>query len=147
MSEIINAFGINWKLLVVQIVNFGILLVILYYFLYKRVIDLLEDRREKINQGLLDAEDASIKSQKIDDEKDTVIEHAIEEGERLVKVARTKALNQEQSLVSAAHLKGEKVIAQAQKKAQEEQERILAQSQHELAKMATLSAAKILDDK
>lgn len=146
MNEILAVFGINWKLLVVQIVNFGVLLVILYYFLYKRVIALLEQRRQKINEGLLKAEEAAIAHQNIDQQRDEIIATSVAEGERLVKEARTKALNTEQELVRIAHDKEEKIIASAQKKAEEERRRILESAKHELAKAATLGATKILKE-
>ena len=37
MNELFAAFGIDWKLLLAQGVNFGIVLVALWYFLYRPV--------------------------------------------------------------------------------------------------------------
>ena len=48
--------GINWKLLVAQGVNFFALLLLLNYFLYKPLIKLMNDRRQRIENGLRDAD-------------------------------------------------------------------------------------------
>ena len=46
MQELFSAFGVNWKLLIAQAVNFGIVLVALRYFLYTPVLEMLEKRRQ-----------------------------------------------------------------------------------------------------
>ena len=58
MSEIIGVFGINGKLLVIQVFNFGILVLILWHFLYKPVVAMLEKREKVIAGGVRDAETA-----------------------------------------------------------------------------------------
>jgi F0F1-type ATP synthase membrane subunit b/b' len=59
MEEIIHAFGIDQRLIIIQIVNFAILAGALGYFLYTPVLRLLREREEKIAQGLKDAEEDS----------------------------------------------------------------------------------------
>ncbi|MBI3685123.1 hypothetical protein HY250_01845 [Candidatus Azambacteria bacterium] len=43
--ELFQKFGIDWRLLVMQIINFAILLFILKRYLYKPVMDMLERMR------------------------------------------------------------------------------------------------------
>jgi len=52
MSDLFAAFGVNWKLLLVQAVNFGLLLSALTYFLYKPVLRMIDERREKVAEGV-----------------------------------------------------------------------------------------------
>jgi hypothetical protein len=61
MSELFATFGINGKLLVVQLVNFGILLAALTYLLYKPLMTLMEERAQFIGKGVKDAEAAQKK--------------------------------------------------------------------------------------
>ena len=53
--ELLQKLGIDWRLLIAQLVNFSILVIILYKLLYKPVLKVLNDRKEKIEQGLKDA--------------------------------------------------------------------------------------------
>mgnify|MGYP001588456271 CR=1 FL=1 len=53
--ELISKLGIDWKLLVAQIVNFFILLFVLYKFAYKPVLEMLEKRSKTIEKGIHDA--------------------------------------------------------------------------------------------
>jgi len=56
MSELFSAFGVNWKLLLIQAVNFGLLLAALTYFLYKPILKIIDERREKVAEGVRTAE-------------------------------------------------------------------------------------------
>ena len=50
--ELLGKLGIDWRLLIAQIINFLLLLVILYRLLYKPVIALLDQRSAKIEKSL-----------------------------------------------------------------------------------------------
>ena len=56
MDSLLTQLGIDWKLLIAQIINFLVLLAILYKFLYKPVFKILHDREEKIEKSLRQAE-------------------------------------------------------------------------------------------
>ena len=51
-----DELGFHFPSLVVYLVNFGLLLVILYKFAYKRILTLLDERAERINAALEEAE-------------------------------------------------------------------------------------------
>ncbi|TSC55412.1 MAG: F-type H+-transporting ATPase subunit b, partial [Parcubacteria group bacterium Greene0416_79] len=53
MPELLHALGINWGVFIAQIVNFTILLLVLAKFVYRPVMKLLDGRREKIRETLL----------------------------------------------------------------------------------------------
>src|SRR3972149_8583050 len=54
-----EALGINLGFFLVQLLNFLILVVILYAWAYKPILRMLDDRKAKIAQGLEDARIAS----------------------------------------------------------------------------------------
>jgi len=55
MEELVKKFGIEPALLLAQILNFGIVLFVLWKFAYKPVLKAMRERREKIEQSLKDA--------------------------------------------------------------------------------------------
>lgn len=144
MDTIIHVFGIDWKLLAIQIVNFLILLYILKHFLYAPLLRTLDERRALIAKGVNDAETAE-KNLKIAEEK----------GQELIKASAKKADEALSSaMTSAAHLK-ERAVQEAEvtkatilKAAETEKERIkkqaLFEAEAEIAKLAILGAEKIL---
>ena len=48
MQEILTAFGIDWRLIVIQVFNFAMLAYVLWYFLYTPVLKLLAEREENV---------------------------------------------------------------------------------------------------
>jgi len=56
MGEAFSALGISIPLLVAQLVNFSILLVILRFTLYRPVLRMLDERKQRIAEGLNAAE-------------------------------------------------------------------------------------------
>ena len=142
--EALLAFGVNWKLLFIQGVNFGLLLLILSWFLYKPLFTLLNNRQRVIEQGLKDAEEAALEKEKVEKEKSTILAKAREEGGKLMDGLRKEAIVQEKNIIREAHGKSTLLLAEAEAKAKAEREHILREGEKDMARMAILAAEKIL---
>ena len=57
--ELLTKLGVDWKLLIAQIVNFTILVSVLTYFVYRPLLDLLDARRERIRKAVEDENESS----------------------------------------------------------------------------------------
>jgi F-type H+-transporting ATPase subunit b len=55
MESIISTFHIDWKIIIAQAVNFGVVFVVLYIFALKPLSKLMEERSDKIAKGIDDA--------------------------------------------------------------------------------------------
>ena len=138
------AFGINWKLLLIQMVNFGLLLAILYRYLYKPLFAMLDKRQAEIAKGLKDAEASSKEREEIASSKADILQSAREEGGKIVDELRKEGSVEERKLIKDAQEKSQSLIAEAKQKAEEEKAYILRESEKEVAKMAVLAAEKVL---
>jgi F-type H+-transporting ATPase subunit b len=58
MEQLLTQLGIDWHLLISQAVNFFLLLIVLRIFVYKPLLTVLRERREKIENGIIKAEEA-----------------------------------------------------------------------------------------
>src|SRR3990167_5866684 len=116
MDEIINAFGIDARLIIIQVVNFGILMVALGYFLYKPILRILKEREEKITQGLQDAEAAAQAKAEAGEEKQTILTNAHMEAGEVAKRAKTAA-DATAAEILAADATAAEILAAAQTKA------------------------------
>ncbi|MSR76334.1 MAG: hypothetical protein EXS68_01975 [Candidatus Ryanbacteria bacterium] len=67
MSELASQLGINWKLLVSQGVNFFVLLAALTFLVWRPLLRVMRERKEKIEEGLQDATDAKQRLGEIDE--------------------------------------------------------------------------------
>lgn len=142
--EALLAFGVNWKLLLIQGLNFGLLLLVLYKFLYKPLFALVDKRQRVIEKGLKDAEEAGHEKEKVLKEKDSILATAREEGGKIADGIRKQAMASERTTLREAQEKGAGLIAEARAKADAEREHILRESEKEIARMAVLAAEKIL---
>jgi len=68
MDSIISTFHIDWKVIIAQMINFGIVFVVLYIYALKPLGKLMKERREKIETGIDDAKKSSILLQKATEE-------------------------------------------------------------------------------
>ncbi|OGZ07821.1 MAG: ATP synthase F0 subunit B [Candidatus Lloydbacteria bacterium RIFCSPHIGHO2_02_FULL_54_17] len=138
------AFGVNWKLLLIQGLNFGLLLLILYKFLYKPLFALIDKRQQVIEKGLKDAEEAGHEKEKVLKEKDAILATAREEGGKIADGIRKQATEAEKATLRGAQEKSMSLIVEARVKADAEREHILRESEKEIARMAVLATEKIL---
>ena len=144
MEQLIHAFGIDIRLIIIQIINFGVLMALLSYFLYKPVLKLLRDREEKITLGIKDAEAAAVAKAAANTEKGAVLAAAHKDAEAIAKRAEVFAVEQAAEIKAAAEAKSTALLAEAAHKAEELKKRAEKESEAEIAKVAVLAAEKIL---
>jgi F-type H+-transporting ATPase subunit b len=147
MDQIIHAFGIDARLIIIQLVNFGLLMVVLGYFLYKPVLKLLADREAKIAQGLRDAEDAAKAKDEASVEKQAILAAAHADATEVANRAKKAAEDKASEIVGNAEDKAAAVVADAEAKRELIKEQARKESEKELASVAILAAEKILKER
>src|SRR3989344_7300602 len=58
MEDFINTFHIDWKLMIAQIINFGLVFAVFYFFAAKPLSKLIKSRTDEIQMGLDNAKKA-----------------------------------------------------------------------------------------
>lgn len=147
MDQIIHAFGIDVRLIIIQLVNFGLLMVVLGYFLYKPVLKLLADREAKIAQGLKDAEDAAKAKNEAGVEKQAILAAAHADATLVANRAKKAAEEKASEIVGSAEERAAAVVADAEAKREQIKEQARKESEKELAGVAILAAEKILKER
>ncbi|HYE23212.1 MAG TPA: ATP synthase F0 subunit B [Candidatus Paceibacterota bacterium] len=147
MEQLFEAFGIDWKLLIAQAVNFGVLFVALTYLLYKPVLKTLDERKEKVAKGVLDAEAAAEKLAGADSEVSAKLHTAEAEAEGIVLGARDTANSEKTRILKEAEARAAAVAADADARAKEAAVKALRESEREIARLAVLAAEKVVREK
>jgi F-type H+-transporting ATPase subunit b len=147
MEQLIQAFGIDVRLIIVQAFNFGLLLAILSYLLYKPVLKMLADREAKIAQGMKDAEEAGKAKAEATEEKKAVIAAANKEAEAMTSRAKEFAVVKADEIVADAQKKAEQVAKDAALRSEEIKAQAIKESGAEIAKLAVLAAEKVLKER
>ncbi|MBU6321579.1 MAG: F0F1 ATP synthase subunit B [Patescibacteria group bacterium] len=147
MNQLFAAFGIDWKLLIAQAVNFGIVLFALWCFLYAPVMRMLEKRRTVVAQGVEDARRAAEKLAGADSAAAERVAQADTEAEGIVARARQAASAQSTEIVESARARAEALAKDAALRAEEEKAKALRESEREVARLAILAAEKVMREK
>ena len=112
MDSLIDTFHIDWRLIIAQMVNFGIVIIVLYKFAIKPLGKLMEDRSAKIAGGLTDAKKHKELLGETEAEYKKVIAEARKESQELISVAKKDAESVREDLIAKAKTDAEKVVTQ-----------------------------------
>lgn len=111
-----EALGINLPVLIAQVINLALLFAALYFLLFKNFLKTMEERKQKIQQGLEEAERAQAEWTRAE----AVFQERMEQVEREREAIITEAKEEAERLRAGT-------VAQAREEAREEARRILAQ--------------------
>jgi F-type H+-transporting ATPase subunit b len=143
MGAIFTTFGIDWHLLVINAINFGLLLAGLTYFLYKPLGAMLETRRQKVAQGVSDAEEAGKRLGEIEQSKGEILAGAGKEADGIIAASRDTASAKAKEILSQADAAAARSVAQAQAQSSEMKAKAIEESKQEVARMIVLGIDKL----
>lgn len=144
MDGLLATFGINWKILLAQGINFGLLLFLLWKFLYTPILKMIDERRVVMIKGVEDAKKAAEKLSCAEMEGQDIVTKASQAAESLYETTRTRAEEKGASILEEARGKADSERRDARTRAEAEAEAIRKASEKEIARAAVLVAEKIL---
>jgi F-type H+-transporting ATPase subunit b len=144
VKELLKNFGIDWRLLMAQAVNFFVLLFVLWRFAYKPILSILRKRREDIEKGIRDAKAAEEKLARIGALQEEKLDEARREALAVVNQAQALARRQKDEMMAEAGRRGEALIAKAKRAIAEEKSKLSDQLQREARGLVRDGVARVL---
>src|SRR5436305_12240249 len=143
LRETADTFGWNWKLFLSQVISFCIVAFLLRRFAYKPILAILQDRRQKIEEGQLNAE--KIRKQLAEAEKryQEIVSKANADGQRMIDEARDSAAHLSERKQQEAIVAAEQIIAKAREASAIEHERTMEALKRELGRLVVDTTAKV----
>jgi F-type H+-transporting ATPase subunit b len=135
VAQIARTFGVDWQHLVAQIISFTIVCAVLYKFAYKRILAMLELRREQIRQGIANAEKIKAELDKTETQRQEVLAQAHAQGATFIEEARAAAARVQQEETQKAIAAAEQIIAKAREATAQDHDRMLAELKQEIGKL------------
>lgn len=139
-----DALGINLGFFIAQLVNFGIIFFLLAKFVWPRVLDMLDQRQERIAKGLEDARAAEEARQNAERERDKLLAQARGDGQKVVEEARLRGEEQAKQIIREAQRESEGLRSQARIQAEEERNRILSDTRDQIVSLAMAAAERVV---
>lgn len=144
MSKILDVFGIDWRLLVVNAINFGILLLLLKRYAYGPIMGALEARRQKVSEGVRNADLAERRLKSIETSKAEILAQAGKEADALLAHGREAGMAKEKEIISEGETAAASLIKDAENQAKEMKAQAIAESREEVAKLIVLGMEKTM---
>ena len=141
-----EALGINLGFLLFQIFNFTIVLILLYAWAYRPIIDMLEKRRNDIAKAVEDNRIAAEARENAEAEARTVLAKAQAEAATKVREATERAESASRDVTARAEAEADKAREAALEDAAVERENILAGLRGQVAALAMAATNKLVGD-
>lgn len=145
MNEFLDQFGIDWKLLLSQFVNFSLILIILRVFAYKPLIKILKERKQKIEEGLAKAEQSDVRLKEVDQIAKQKLKETDEECIVLLSQTDIKKKKLETELVSKIKQKEEELLEKTEVMAENQKKEIYEKLQKEAGEVVRSAIAKAIE--
>ncbi len=133
MGGFFTAFGVDWKILSFQLVNFAILYYVFNRFIWPVLIKALEKRRQVIEQGLEDAKLAQDKLAQAEQSSDEILAAAKQSAKEIHDSAKSAQLQDRERFLQALAAEKQLLLADAREEAGRERQQLLNVAQRELA--------------
>ena len=85
----IGTLGLNWKLFLAQLINFGIVILVLWKWVFKPVAGALETRRQKIEESVKKADEIEKRLKEFEASRDQEFRKARAAAEEIIQKATT----------------------------------------------------------
>ncbi len=135
MNETLEMLGIQWSKLIIQLINFTIVLLVLKRFAYAPVFKILDARKAKIAEGVANSD--KIKTQLAQTQADSqkILADAGELANKIIADARAAASRVTEQESQKAIAVAEQIIAKAREAAQQERAATLAELKREVGRL------------
>jgi len=144
VEEIARTFGVDWPHLTAQIISFGIVCVLLYWFAYQPVLRMLETRRQQIAQGQANTEKINAALAGIEAQRQGIMAEAQAQSTRLIAEARDVAKRLREQETQRAVASAEHILQKAQEAATQEHVRMLAELKQEVGRLVVQTTAAVI---
>jgi F-type H+-transporting ATPase subunit b len=143
----VAVLGLNWKLFIAQLVNFGIVLFILWKWVFSPVAKKLQERTDKIEKALADANTTEKEKQEFAKWKELEMTKVRSQATAIVSAAESDAVKTKDEILKQAKEEQLKLVEQSKKQIEQEKNMAMSAAKEELADMVTQTAEKIMRQK
>ena len=138
-----ETFGFNIWLFLSQVISFAIVALLLRAFAYKPILKVLEERRQRIEEGQLNAEKIKQQLAEAEQRHAEILAKANAQAQKMIDEARESAGHLAERKQQEAITTAEQIIAKAREASAIEHERTMADLKRELGRLVVETTAKV----
>jgi F-type H+-transporting ATPase subunit b len=143
LRDTAETFGWNPWLFLSQVISFAIVAFLLRRFAYKPILGVLEERRQRIVEGLLNAEKIKKQLDEAENRYAEILAKANADAQKMIDEARESSAHLAERKQQEAIAAAEQIIAKAREAAALEHERTMESLKRELGRLVVDTTAKV----
>jgi F-type H+-transporting ATPase subunit b len=143
IGDTARQFGVDWPHLIAQIISFAIVAFLLQRFAYKPVVDMLEERRQRIAEGLANAEKIKAELARTEAQRLEVLAKANDQANKLIEEARAAAARVQEQETQKAIAAAEQIIVKAREAAAQDHARMITELKREVGRLVVQTTATV----
>ncbi|MCR4313884.1 MAG: ATP synthase F0 subunit B, partial [Candidatus Uhrbacteria bacterium] len=132
----LGTLGINLKIFLAQLLNFAIVMIVLWKWAYKPIVKLLEERQEKIERGVKQAQDVEKRVGDLERERHEVMATAKSEAAKVLEDVRVSADERKKELLAKSKEEVKGVVAKGKAQLEEQKVQMIQEAREEIAAIA-----------
>ncbi|MBP9762916.1 F0F1 ATP synthase subunit B [Patescibacteria group bacterium] len=143
--NVLSLFGLNGPLFAAQLVNFLIVVFVLYRWVYKPLLKTMDKRAEQIREGLMKAQAADSVLQEAQDRASRIVSESEQKAQALLEKTRVDAEAKRRKLLSELHEELDRHVVETKMQLQEERERMIQSAKEELGGIVVQATDAVTD--
>ncbi|KXK27572.1 MAG: ATP synthase subunit b, sodium ion specific [candidate division WS6 bacterium OLB20] len=147
IQEVFGKIGFDGRMFLFNVINFLVVLILLRKFFFNKLMEALDARQAKINEGLEDAERYRHEVTMAQQRSDEIISDARTEANTIVLKAQEEARTGAEVILSDAREQVEAERAKAEEQIELSRRKMIADLKKETADLAILATEKIIKEK
>ncbi|MCL5098443.1 MAG: F0F1 ATP synthase subunit B [Candidatus Omnitrophica bacterium] len=134
-DQIARTFGVNWPHFIAQVISFCIVALLLQRFAYKPILQVLEERKQRIAEGLANAEKIKEELAKTEAARREVLQQTQLQANRLIAEAQAAAARVHEIETQKAIANAEQILAKAHEAAALDHARMMTELRREFGRL------------
>jgi len=143
VERIATTFGVTWPHLIAQTLSFSVVCALLYWLAYRPILQMLEQRRQQIADGLANAEQVRAELAKTEAMRHEVLTKAHAEAKGIVRDARAAATRIETQGAQQANVTAQEILAKAHQATEREHALMLGDLKREVGRLVLQTTAVV----
>ncbi len=138
-----ETFGLSTGHFIAQCISFAIVAFLLHKFAYKPILDVLEERRKRISDGLANAEKIRAELARTEADRAKALTEANAQANKMIEEARAAAARVLEQETQKAIKTAEQIISMAREAATAEHTRQMSELRREVGRLVIETTAKV----
>ena len=143
-AETARTFGLDWPHFIAQVISFSIVAFLLHRFAYKPILKVLEERRQRIAEGLANAEKIKAELARTEASRQEVLAQANTQAQKLIEEARQAAARVQEVETQKAIAAAKDIVEKARQATEAEHARMLTDLRREVGRLVVQTTGRVV---